>query len=169
MDQLGKWLTKHRNAFLLGLLTITLVVSGHANQQRVAATSSTVSIPVVETAAQPLSPLESCRQQRDQEALRDIAALEALVNQPLLDEATREAAADQLAILVSDRQAQSALESALSGSSLYPCVAVVSSGSVTIVTEKSAVTEKDSALVLTLAAAHAGVSPENVRIITAES
>ena len=168
MNQLGQWLTKHRNAFLFGLLTLTLVVSGYANQQRVTAASSTVSIPVMETATQPLSPLESCRQQRDQDALRDIAALEALVNQPLLDEATREAAADQLAVLISDRQAQSTLESALSGSSLYPCVAIVSNGSVTIVTEKSAVTEKDSALVLTLAAAHAGASPENVRIITAE-
>lgn len=168
MNQLGKWLTKYRNVFLLALLTLTLVVSGYANQQRVKAASSTVSIPVVETAAQSLSPLETCRQQRDQEALQDMAALEALVNQPLLDEATRESAADHLAVLVGNRQAQSALESALSGSSLHPCVAVVSSGSVTIVTEKSAVTEKDSALVLTLAAAHTGASPENVRIITAE-
>ena len=168
MNLLGQWLTKHRNAFLLGLLTLTLVVSGYANQQRVTAASSTVSIPVMETATQPLSPLESCRQQRDQEALRDMAALETLINQPLLDEATREAAADQLAALVSNRQAQSNLESALSGSSLHPCVAVVSNESVTIVTEKSAVTDKDSALVLTLAAAHAGASPENVRIITAE-
>ena len=168
MNQLGQWLTKHRNAFLLGLLTLTLVVSGYANQQRVTAASSTVSIPVMETATQPLSPLESCRQQRDQEALRDMAALETLINQPLLDEATREASADQLAALVSNRQAQSNLESALSGSSLHPCVAVVSNESVTIVTEKSAVTDKDSALVLTLAAAHVGTSPENVRIITAE-
>lgn len=168
MNQLGKWLTKYRNVFLLALLTLTLVVSGYANQQRVKAASSTVSIPVVETAAQSLSPLETCRQQRDQEALQDMAALEALVNQPLLDEATRESAADHLAVLVGNRQAQSALESALSGSSLHPCVAVVSSGSVTIVTEKSAVTDKDSALVLTLAAAHTGASPENVRIITAE-
>ncbi len=168
MNQIGKWLTKYRNVFLLALLTLTLVVSGYANQQRVKAASSTVSIPVVETAAQSLSPLETCRQQRDQEALRDMAALEALVNQPLLDEATRESAADHLAVLVGNRQAQSALESALSGSSLHPCVAVVSSGSVTIVTEKSAVTDKDSALVLTLAAAHTGASPENVRIITAE-
>lgn len=168
MNQLGQWLTKHRNAFLLGLLTVTLAVSGYANQQRVTTASATVNIPVIETAAQALSPLESCRHQQDQEALRDIAALEALVNQPLLDEATREAAADQLAALVSVRQAQSALESALSGSSLQPCVVVVSGGSVTIVTEKSAVTDKDSALVLTLAAAHAGTSPENVRIITAE-
>ena len=168
MNKLGELLTKHRNTFLLGLLTTTLIVSGYANRQRVTAASATVSIPVTETAASPQSPLESCRQQRDQEALRDMAALEALVNQPLLDDPTREAAADRLQGIVDARQAQTALESAMVGSSLSPCVAVISGGNVTIVTEKSAVTDKDSALVLTLATAHTGVKPENVRIITAE-
>jgi hypothetical protein len=38
----------------------------------------------------------------------------------------------------------------------------------TLVTAKSTITDKDSTLVLTLAAAHAGIRPENVRIITAE-
>ena len=168
MNHLGQWLTKHRNAFLLTLLTITLAVSGYVNQQRVTTASATVRIPVTETAAQQLSPLERFRQQRDQEALRDMAALEALIAQPGLDEATRESAADQLSRIVSCRQSQSSLESALSGSSLAPCVAVVSGDAVTIVTEKAAVTEKDSALVLTLAAAHAGAAPENVHIIATE-
>lgn len=168
MNKLGELLTKHRNIFLSGLLTSTLIVSWYANRQQATATSATVCIPVTETVASPLSPLESCRQQRDQEALRDMAALEALVNQPLLDESTREAAADRLQMIVDARQTQSALESAMSASSLAPCVAVVSGGNVTIVTEKDAVTDKDSALVLTLAEAHAGAKPENVRIITAD-
>ena len=168
MEQFGIWLTKYRNAFLIGVLAVTLAISGYANQQRVSAAATTVSIPVMETDAIALSPLEACRQQRDQEALRDLSALEALINQPLLDEATRESAADRLEELVSSRQAQSAMESALSGSSLHPCVAVIHGGSVTIVTDKAAVTDKDSALVLTLAAAHTGTAPENVRIITAE-
>lgn len=168
MEKLGVWLTKHRNAFLIGVLAITLAISGYANQQRVSSAATTVSIPVMDTAAAALSPLEACRQQRDQDALRDLSALEALINQPLLDEATRESAADRLEELITSRQAQSAMESALSGCSLHPCVAVVHGGSVTIVTEKTAVTDKDSALVLTLAAAHTGATPENVRIITAE-
>lgn len=74
----------------------------------------------------------------------------------------------QLQEIIANRQSQSALEGALAGSSLYPCAAVVSGGNVTIVTQKSTVTDKDSALVMSLAAAHAGVTPEKVRIITAK-
>lgn len=168
MNKLGDLLTKHRNSFLLGLLIITLAVSGYASRQQATEASATVEIPVTEAAAQPLSPLETYRQQRDQEARSNIAALEKLIAQVNLDEATRDAAAQQLQQIIDNRQAQTALEGALIGSSLYPCAAVVSDGSVTIVTEKAAVTDKDSALVLTMAAAHAGASPENVRIISAK-
>ena len=168
MKTIGEMLTRHRNTFLLGVLITTLVISGYANQERVKAASATVDIPVTEVSAQPLSALESYRQTRDQEALADIAALEKLIAQPGIDAATREDAADRLQEIINARQAQSALEGTLVGSSLYPCAAVVAGGSVTIVTEKSTVTDKDSTLVMTLAAAHTGVSPENVRIITAE-
>ena len=168
MNRLGELLTKHRNAFLLVLLMATLLSGSIANRERLQAASATVDIPVIETAAQPVSALEAYRQQRDQQALSDIAALEKLVAQAALDESTRKAAADQLQALIDCRQAQAALEGALVQSSLYPCAAVVTADSVTIVTAKSAVTDKDSALVLTLAAAHVGASPENVRIITAE-
>ena len=167
MSNIGEMLTRHRNLFLLALLITTLAVSGYASRQRLQERSATVDIPVTETVAQPQSALDRYRQQRDQEALSDIAALERLIAQATLDESTREAAAAQLQEIIDNRQAQSALEGALSGSSLYPCAAVVSGGSVTIVTQKSTVTDKDSALVMTLAAAHVGVAPENVRIITA--
>ena len=168
MNRLGELLTKHRNAFLLFLLVATLVVSGYANQRQAQTASATVDIPVTAVSAPPLSALETYRQQRDQESLADVAALEKLVAHSTLDEVTREAAAAQLQAIIDARQGQSALEGALTGSSLSPCVAVVSGGSVTIVTEKSAVTDKDTALVLTLAAAHIGAKPEDVRIITAK-
>lgn len=160
----ARLLTKHRNLLLLTLLTGTLLLCAHGDR---ATPAASVSIPVAETAAMPLSPLESCRQQRDAEALRDMSALEALIGQPQLDEATREAAAARLQEIVDARQAQSALESALCSSSLSPCVAVVSGGSLTLVTSKKTVTEQDSALLLTLAAAHTGIPPEKVRVITA--
>lgn len=168
MNHLGEWLTKHRNAFLLTLLIATLAVSGYTNRQRLKDSGTTVSIPVTEVAAQPISALEAYRRQRDQTALADLAALEKLCAQQTLDASTREAAAAQLQAMIADRQGQSALEGALAGSSLAPCVAVVSNGSVTIITEKVSITEKDSALVMTLAAAHVGVAPENIRIITAK-
>ena len=167
MKRLGTMLTKHRNAFLIALLAVTLAVSGYANQQEARTASVTVSIPVTEAATTGLSPLESYRHTRDHQTQADIAALEKLIAQSSLDESTREAAADRLQDIIDARQAQFAMEGALVSSSLHPCAAVVSGGSVTIVTEKSTVTDKDSALVMTLAAAHAGVMPENVRIITA--
>lgn len=166
MNRLGEWLTKHRNAFLLTLLITTLAVSGYAHRQQLMDSVTTVSIPVTEVAAQPVSALEAYRQQRDQTALADLASLEKLCAQQSLDASTREAAAAQLQAMIADRQGQSALEGALAGSSLAPCVAVVSNGSVTIVTGKTDITEKDSVLVMTLAAAHVGAAPENIRIIT---
>lgn len=168
MIKLGDMLTKHRNLFLFSLLVTTLAVSGAANYQRLQHHPATVDIPVTEAAAQPLSALESYRQQRNQEALADIAALEKLIAQTTLDEVTREAAAERLQEIIDCRQAQSAMEGALAGSSLSPCVAVVAGGCVTIVTEKSTITDKDSALVMTLAAAYTGAAPENIRIITAK-
>lgn len=168
MKKLADLLTKHRNIFLLTLLTTTLAVSTMANQDRLNAASVTVDIPVMSTSSVTLSPLEAYRQQRDQTALNDIAALEKLIAHAALDEQTRSDASDRLSAIIEARQAQTALEGALLGSSLSPCVAVVAGDAVTIVTGKSTMTEKDTALVLTLAAAHTGVKPQNVRIITAE-
>lgn len=166
MKQLGNLLTKHRNTFLITLLATTLTLSGFSN--RMTRKSSSVNIPVTEVAAQPINALEEFRHQRDQATLTDIAALEKLTAQTTLDEQTREEAALQLQSIIAVRQAQAAIEGTLSGSSLSPCVVVVQNDSMTIVTGKTAITEKDSALVMTLAAAHAGVEPESVRIIPAE-
>ena len=165
MNKLGELLTRHRNAFLILLLTITLAL-GSLRQQP--ATPATVDIPVTAVSSQATTPLEAYRLQRDQDTLRDMAALEALVAQPLLETSTREDAAAHLQQIVDQRQAQSALEGALTNSSLGPCVVVIAGDSLTLVTAKTDITKKDSALVLTLAAAHTDVKPENIRIMTAK-
>ncbi len=59
-------------------------------------------------------------------------------------------------------------EGALVSSELAPCCAVVTDGSVTIVTEKQEITEQDTALVLTLVQVHTGVPASGVRIMTAQ-
>lgn len=168
MNKLGQLLTKHRNAFLVVLLAISLALSGYANQQRLLTDATTVDIPVAEAFNQQTDPLERFRQERESSLHADVSALTALINQHELDANTREQAADQLQAIVDAHQAQKSLEGALVGSSLYPCIAVVQEGSLTIVTRKAELTQKDSALVMTLAAAHTGISPENIRIITAE-
>lgn len=156
-------LTRHKNTFLVALLAATLVLGSQTGKNRAKAT--TVDIPVTETAAEALSNLESFRQQRDQAIRADIAALERLIAQETLDEPTRQQAANMLQEIIGKRQLQTSIEGALSSSSLYPCAAVYQGGILTLVTEKGTVTERDTALVMTLAAAHGGIAPEDVRII----
>ena len=163
MSRLGDLLTRHRNTFLMALLIVTLILGSHSSSGNPEA--ATVSIPVVETAAASVSAVESFRQQRDQSVRADIAALERLIDQEALDAQTRQDAAERLQAIIDARQVQSAIEGALTGSSLYPCAAVLQGGILSIVTEKSTVTDRDAALVMTLAADHGGIAPEDVRII----
>lgn len=163
MKNVGDLLTRHRNTFLVVLLVSTLVLGNRAGSDR--AKAITVDIPVMETAAATLSALDSFRQQRDQAVRADIAALEKLIAQDTLDDQTRQKAADMLQAIIDAREIQTAMEGALTFSSLHPCTAVYQGGILTIVTEKSTVTERDTALVMTLAAEHGCIAPENVRII----
>lgn len=161
MNRLGEFLTKHRNMLLISLVAAAMLI-GHfsPDDQPV-----TVDIPVIETAAAVTDPVESFRQRRNLAESADIAALEQLVGRDDLDEQTRRKAAERLQSIVDARQIQSAIEGALVTSSLYPCAVVLEGGILSIVTEKSAVTDRDTALVLSLAADLGGIKPEDVRII----
>ena len=97
-----------------------------------------------------------------------MAALETLISSENTDRAARQSAAEELQAYVALHQAQLALEGALLTSELTPCCAVVTDGSVTIVTEKQEITEQDTALVLTLVQVHTGVPASGVRIMTAQ-
>ena len=162
------FLKRYRNALLMALMMATLAVSYFVHQEQLQQASATVSLPVEQVKQDGTSRLEEFRQRRDETALTDMAALQALCDQENLSARTREDAAAQLQALVSRREQHTALEGALSQSGVYPCVAVVESGSVTIVTEKDGLTDGESALVITLARAHAGVEPSGVRVMAAE-
>lgn len=169
MIKAGDFLTKHKNAFLGLILLLTLVISGLSARNRLAEAPSAISIPVVEAAASGLSPMDVFRQEREQTMREDMAALQALCDQDDLASTDRSDAASRLQSLVECREAQLAIEGALVQSSLSPCVAVVSPGKLTLVTGKASISERDTALVTTLAMTHAGVSPAGVQIITAEN
>lgn len=164
----GEWITRHKNLLLALLLLVTMVVSSIANQERIEQETATVSLPVVEPYAEPAGKIELFRQQRDSAALRDMAALQALVDQELLDQQTRAEAAGQLRALVDAREKQLALEGSLLESGLYPCVAVISAGQVTIVTEKETLSSDETALLMAMAQLHAGASPAQVSVITTD-
>ncbi|MBQ7850379.1 MAG: hypothetical protein IJ343_11695 [Clostridia bacterium] len=158
---------RHSNLILMLFLCTTLFVSSVLNQRRLADSTAAIALPVMKT--QPaVSAVAAYAEDRDAAYRRDIAALTALCSQENLDARTREDAAEALTQLVKDHAAQLALEDALSGSILAPCAAVVSSGSVTIVTQLTDISAEASALALTLAAAHAAAEPSDVRIVTAE-
>lgn len=157
------FITRHRNLLLVMLLTATLAVSSAANRRRLEEAQQTTALPVMQTE----SAISVYRADRDGSYLTDVEALQAVSADTTLEATTREAAAARLTQLIADREAEAALETALSQTSLAPCAAVVSGGSVTIVTEKASITQEDSALAITLAAAHAGAEAADVRIITA--
>ncbi|MGN0745173.1 MAG: SpoIIIAH-like family protein [Aristaeellaceae bacterium] len=164
---MGNWIHKHRNLLLLALLLTTMAVSYLVNQRQLAEDASAVTIPVTEVIAPTATPIEQYRQERDAAALQDMATLEKLCAQEGLDAQTRADAAALLQRLIDVRQKQTALEGALTGSGIAPCAAVVTEGSVTIVTEKETLTGGETALLLTMAQTHAGVEPSGVRVITA--
>lgn len=164
-----EFIRKHRNPLLLLCLLVTLVASWYFTNQRLTEAAATVSLPVEHVTTSPVSRLEEFRTRRDETTLADIATLQTLCDQENLAESTREDAAAQLQRLVSTQEAQLALEGALTQSGVYPCVAVITEGSVTVVTEKATLSDGESALVMTLAKAHAGVEPSGVRVMTAEN
>lgn len=165
---MGKVILKYRNLFLLGVLVATLVVSYYVNQDRLLHDVQAVSVPVSSVTSPPATPLEGSRRTRDETALADMAALRTMVDSPSLTDALRADAAARLTALVDAREKQQALEDALSLSGIAPCVAVVSPGCVTVATERTSLTEQETALVLSLACAHTGVEPSGVRLICAE-
>ena len=158
----NSFLTRHRSLFMVVLMTSALLVSSVVNQRRLEEDAQTVSLPVT-------SAVSVFQAEHADAYMTDVAALHAVSINGTLDTATREAAAQRLTQLTADREAEAALDRLLATSSLAPCAAVVSGGSVTIVTEKAAVTQEETALVLTLAAAHAGAAPESVHIMTAST
>lgn len=160
-----RFIVKYRNTLLFALLVVTMVVSCLINQDRLAVETGTVAIPLVQTTAAPSGRLDTLRRQREDTAISDMAALQALCDSEALDHDTREDAASRLRALVDTRQQQSALECALAGSDIAPCLAIITPGCVTIVTDKPALTAEEQTQALALVQAHAGVEPSGVRII----
>lgn len=158
--------TKRRNLLLVFVLIASMLISCLVTIRRLEAEQRPVSLPVAQVAPTEQNALEAFKAERDETAANDMAALLQLTENENLDTKTREQAADQLQDMISRREQQLALEGALTGSGVAPCAAVVTAGSVTIVTEKTTLTEGETALLLAMAQTHTGVEPSGVRVIT---
>ena len=97
------FIKRYRNALLMALMMATLAVSYFVHQEQLQQASATVSLPVEQVKQDGTSRLEEFRQRRDETALTDMAALQALCDQENLSARTREDAAAQLQALVSRR------------------------------------------------------------------
>lgn len=162
-------LIRHRNWLLFAVLLTTMLVSCLATIRRLEEETKPVSLPVMQTISTTASALEQFRQERDETAAGDLARLQQLSENAAVDQQLREDAAEQLQQMIDRRERQTALEGALTMSGIAPCVAVITGGSVTIVTEKETLTEGESALVVTLAGVHAGIEPSGVRVMTGKT
>ena len=164
LQSLPTFLVRRKNWLLMAALALSLTAALLLRPSSPQAQRVTLPMTSAESSA---SPLESFRISRDSAYQRDMAALETLISENT-DRAARQSAAEELQAYVALHQAQLALEGALLTSELAPCCAVVTDGSVTIVTEKQEITEQDTALVLTLVQVHTGVPASGVRIMTAQ-
>lgn len=109
------------------------------------------------------------RSQREKAYEQDLAALQALVENSEMDEATREAASQQLAALIAQHQQELGLETALLEAGYENAVVLVLGGAVTVMIAQEQLTDNASAQILALCVAHAGVGAENVRIMALTS
>ena len=164
LQSLPTFLVRRKNWLLMAALALSLTAALLLRPSSPQAQRVTLPMTSAESSA---SPLEAFRISRDSAYQRDMAALETLISENT-DRAARQSAAEELQAYVALHQAQLALEGALLTSELAPCCAVVTDGSVTIVTEKQEITEQDTALVLTLVQVQTGVPASAVSIMTAQ-
>ena len=132
LQSLPTFLVRRKNWLLMAALALSLTAALLLRPSSPQAQRVTLPMTSAESSA---SPLEAFRISRDSAYQRDMAALETLISSENTDRAARQSAAEELQAYVALHQAQLALEGALLTSELVPCCAVVTDGSVTIVTE----------------------------------
>jgi hypothetical protein len=169
-----KLLREHKSTILLVVLLLTLAGSYMWNQYQMEATR-TVDLPVTvtqtegeDTASTALvskTPLAAYQQKREQTRQQDMAALQTLAANDAVDQSARDQAQGELIEVVRCSESELAIEGALTGAGFAPCVAVVQRGAVTILVEKKELTQEEATTILTLAAAHSGEAPENIRVM----
>ena len=169
------FLKKHRNLIFLSVILLTLAGSYLWNQYQLQG-AQTVSLPITRTnggntattVTGSKTPLKEYQEKREAVRKEDIAVLNALALNEKLDQTARDQAQGELLELIHCRDSELAIEGALTGAGLAPCVAVVQRGAVTILVEKKELTQTEAAMILNVASAHSGEAAENIRIMAGE-
>ncbi len=165
---------KHKNLIFLCVLLVTLAGSYLWNQYQLQG-AQTVSLPIkrtegdaAPTASITKTPLATYQEKREATRQADMAALETLATNEKVDQTVRDQAQEELLEVIRCRETELAIEGALTGAGLAPCVAVVQRGAVTVLVEKKELTQTEATMILTLTAAHSGEAPENIRIMAGD-
>jgi hypothetical protein len=169
------FMKKHKNLIFLCVLLLTLAGSYLWNQYQLGELK-TVSLPIsrtegdsaASTSSVSKTPLAAYQEKREATRQSDMAALETLVSNEKVDQAARDQAQEELQEVIRCRESELAIEGALTGAGLAPCVAVVQRGAVTVMVEKKELTQTEATMILTLTAAHTGEVPENIRIMAGD-
>ena len=166
------FLKKHRNLIFLSVILLTLAGSYLWNQYQLQG-AQTVSLPITRTdggnaapsATVSKTPLKEYQDKRESTRKEDMIALNALAANDKVDQTARDQAHGQLLELIQCRESELAIEGALTGAGLAPCVAVVQRGAVTVLVEKKELSQAEATMILSIATAHSGEAPENIRIM----
>ena len=105
------------------------------------------------------------RLKRENAYERDVTALQALVDNESADQATREMAAQRLAVLIAEHQSEIRLETALLEAGYQTAIVLVNNGAVTVMVPQDQLTEEKSAQILALCLAHTDADAENIRVM----
>lgn len=110
-------------------------------------------------------PAQDERLKRETAYDRDVAALQALLESGAADEATQQMAARKLSALIEEHQHEIGLETALLEAGYENAVVLMQNGAVTVLLPEAALSEAAGVQIVELCVIHAGVGPENVRVM----
>lgn len=107
----------------------------------------------------------SARQIREAAYEKDMAKLQALLQDDSLKEETRQQASQQIARMVELHQMELGVEEALTNAGFAPCLVLMQNDALTVAVNASEVTAAESAVILSICLAHTEVAAENIRIM----
>lgn len=120
----------------------------------------------VATPAPTLAPESlSARQVREAAYEKDMAKLQALLQDETIKEETRQQASLQMTKMVEQHQMELGVEEALTNAGFAPCLVLMQNDALTVAVNASEVTAAQSAVILSICLAHTEVSAENIRIM----
>lgn len=99
---------------------------------------------------------------------KDMAALQALIENGKADEAILDQAAEQLTKMTANHQTEMGIEEALTKAGFDPCMVLLQNDAMTVTVSALELTATESATILAVCAAHSDVAVDNIRIMTGQ-